>query len=199
MNKILAMKEKVLKISFLRFFRRFVPLSIAIVLLGGIVVGFGLKTQIVQTVGYLQELEHNHGEIDFLEDAPITELSNGMEAAVGAYAGICLLLFAVFWIFVAAWLYKKAVLSKMNGLPWLLIGLVSNVFGVVLFFIARSVIRSKCTFCGTWQNKNNRFCTACGAELSRICNECHELCKPDDHYCSRCGSSLDKKDDAGNR
>lgn len=73
----------------------------------------------------------------------------------------------IFWLALAAWMYKKAVQFNMNGLFWLIIGLVTNVVGVAALFIVRSALYEKCPSCGTWQKKSNLFCTACGAEWKR--------------------------------
>lgn len=67
---------------------------------------------------------------------------------MGATALLCGLLALAFWLLVAAWLYQAAVLSAMSGPLWGVLGLVGNVFAVVLFVIVRSFLRRKCPACG---------------------------------------------------
>lgn len=224
MNKLCKIREKILGTDFSKFFKRFLPLAIVIILLGGLAVGFGLRSQIWETITYLQETEYDrehdgkvrdgsravyeeeqqqapasvryheqeHGDGDFFEELPLQGIGSGMKMALGIYGGICLLLFAVYWLAVAGWLYKAAVLSKMNGLLWLIIGLLGNVPAVLLFLMVRSLIRRKCPLCGCWQRTKTWFCTNCKAELNRNCPQCGKLCSADDKYCGRCGYLLDK-------
>lgn len=216
MNKIHKIREKVLKINFRRFFKWFLPLAIVIVLLGGLAAGFGLRTQISKTISYHQQMERVHGydeenrgeyekdaasimyhdqkhEADEFFEGPLAkDMSSGMKVVLGAYGGICLLLFAAYWLATAAWLYKKAVLSKMNGLLWMIMGLLGNILAAALFLLVRSFIRQKCAACGHWQKPKRWFCTDCGAEMNRNCLKCGELCDMEATYCSRCGSLLEK-------
>lgn len=223
MNKINKIRQKILSISFRRFFKWFLPMAIVIVLLGGLAAGLGFRTQISEMISQHQEAERvleyddersmekggvyekdDHFVVDsgregeaeeFPEQLPVKGASDGMQIALGIYGGVCLLLFAVYWFATAAWLYKKAVFSKMNGLLWLILGLLGNVFAAALLLLVRSFIRQQCMSCGSWQKTKRWFCTECGAEMNRSCTECGQLCGMNEKYCSRCGRLLKKAED----
>lgn len=59
MNRLYKIREKTLGTDFSKFFKRFLPLAIAMILLGGLAVGFGLRGQIWETITYLQETEYD--------------------------------------------------------------------------------------------------------------------------------------------
>ena len=190
MNKIMKVREKIVNASYAKFFKRFLSIAVAFVLRGGGGIGFALRSQISQTAEYLHGMEHHHMEEHMMESLPIAKIGDGMEAAIGIYAALCVLILVIFWLAVAAWMYKKAVQFNMNGLFWLIVGLVTNVVGVAALFIVRSALYEKCPSCGTWQKKRNLFCTACGAEWKRTCSACGELCAAEDAYCRKCGHQL---------
>ncbi len=141
-------------------------------------------------------VSHHEGEEwtddDLLGGLMMTEADDDVMAILGLYGALCLLLFAIYWIAVAACLYQRARVSKMNGLLWLLLGLLGNVMAALAFVVIRSFIRQKCPECGSWQMAGRWYCTQCGAETGRSCPECGDLCGLDDKYCSRCGKSFDE-------
>ena len=127
---------------------------------------------------------------DFMEGMVMMEENDDVMAIIGLYGGGCLLLLAIYWLAVAACLYQRATVSKMNGLLWLLLGLCGNVIAALAFVIIRSYIRQKCPECGSWQAAGRWYCTQCGAETGKSCPECGDLCGIDDKFCSRCGKSF---------
>ena len=188
MSKI---NEKIIGINFLKFFRLFLPLAIIVVLLGGIVTCIIMKAQISEAVNYVHGEKYiSEGICDYGELSFITEPSAPVKIYVGTFGLICLILFGVYWITMALWLYKKAVLSKMHGALWLILSLCSNIFAVLVFFVVRGFVRCKCSECGNWQNLNTQYCVKCGKKFHRICTECGQQCGKDDKYCMRCGSNL---------
>ena len=212
-------EEKIMNMNFKKFFIRFILIAAAAVLLGGAALWAGLQDQISETEGYYRELENddngegqesrqnqqgaarteNRGEHrDYGDDNHDWEgfinLSDEGEAAVGAYMGLCLLVFGIYWLSVAAYLYQKAAKCRMNELFWLFVGLGFNLAGVAAFFITRRFTRQRCRECGLWQIRERRFCADCGAEMNIGCPECGNLCSHEDKYCSSCGNSLTSED-----
>ena len=122
-------KNKVMKVDYSKFFKRFIPLAIIFLLLGGAVAGFVLRTQISEVASYLNETEYvdvheiqGEEEGDGYKDIAITEPSEGADAFITIYVLILGALFCIYWLMTAACLYKSAHSSKMNGLFWLLCG-----------------------------------------------------------------------------
>lgn len=191
-------KNKVMKVDYSKFFKRFIPLAIIFLLLGGAVAGFVLRTQISEVASYLNETEcvdvheiQGEEEGDGYKDIAITEPSEGADAFITIYVLILGALFCIYWLMTAACLYKSAHSSKMNGLFWLLCGLCGNIFAVLAFMVVRSLIRQRCIECGHWQMKGRWHCTECGAAMNKVCPECGGTCDLNDRYCSRCGKPLD--------
>lgn len=101
---------------------------------------------------------------------------------------VLLALAAGYWLLVAGWLYQQAVRSDMNGVLWLLLGLVGNLAAVVLFIVYRSVTHVACDDCGGWSPKDAGYCRRCGAALGKNCPVCGEPLRRNDCYCSHCGA-----------
>lgn len=218
MDKI---KNRILQISFPKFWKRFLILALVFVLLGGVSVGVCFRTQISEGIAYVQQVEQEKesAEADgqtaeasaekeekkdfpqkkgrekkelksFLKNMPITKPSFGAKLVLCAYAGLCCLLFGVYWLAVAAWLYQAAAKAQMNGFLWLLAGLAANLFAAILFLLVRSVIRKKCPACGQRLPRDAGYCTHCGKALYAKCPECGKACSPEANYCSACGHRL---------
>lgn len=140
-------KTKIIGTDYFKFFKVFIPLSVIFMTAGA-------------AMGELAVPVHSVEAFIFIV----------------AYGGVCLLIMGIYWLAVAAWLYKKGEEAQMHGLLWLVPGLSGNVFAAVLFFIVRGFIRQKCPQCGGWQPAKRWFCTRCGAEINRNCPECGDLC-----------------------
>lgn len=65
----------------------------------------------------------------------LTPVPVGVKAAFAAAAALALLLFAFYWITVAEWLYKTAVLQGLNRALWPMLGLVFNILVLPVLLI----------------------------------------------------------------
>lgn len=101
-------------------------------------------------------------------------------------ASIIMLLFMVYWIIVALWVYQNARKSKLSAPIWGIITLFTNLAGVFIYLIYKH-ISSVCAFCGAVQSKGNKFCTFCGKKIGITCEECGHFLKSSDRYCPGCG------------
>lgn len=210
-------KNRVLQMNFQKLFKRFLLISLAVVILGGGLVGVSFRTQISEGISYVQQSEQeedrfeanaerqtdrpedgyfergdhrDHREHDFFEHTPITKPSLGAKIILCAFVCLCCLIFVTYWLIIAAWLYQAAVLADMNGFLWLLAGTCGNLFAVILFILVRSVIRKKCSACGQWKQVKAKYCVHCGTQLYEKCPACGEMCANGDQYCSACGNRL---------
>lgn len=106
-------------------------------------------------------------------------------------ASIMMLMFMIYWIMVALWVYQSALKARLFAPAWGLVTLFTNLAGVLVYLIYRhtSVV---CACCGAVQPRNNLFCTFCGSELGERCGSCGCGLKQTDVYCPKCGSKKQK-------
>lgn len=104
-------------------------------------------------------------------------------------ASLAMLLFCIYWVLVALWMYKDATKSKMSALLWGLIGLFTNLIGLIVYKI---YIRSSavCKACGAVQSQSHMFCSFCGNRIGTICKKCGGKISPKDSFCHHCGSEV---------
>jgi ABC-type transport system involved in multi-copper enzyme maturation permease subunit len=93
-----------------------------------------------------------------------------------------LILFIFFWfvvgILICLWVYRDAKSRGMEGALWVLIVLVANVIGLIVYLIVREE-RKPPSKVPTYYERQPRFCSNCGSEL-----------KPNAKFCSNCGKSI---------
>lgn len=192
MNK---MQSKILNMDFQKAAKRFVLLSLIIVVLGGILTGFMFRTQIGEVIAYHQTYEnsrengmqkdieenarydgenredrgreHDYEESNFLESGLFTKPTVGAHIVFFTYAALCALIALVYWLLVMAWLYQAASKAAMNRTLWTILGLFFNLAAVIAFLIVRS-LQTICPSCCAYQ-KAGAFCRACGVPLQIKC------------------------------
>jgi hypothetical protein len=108
-----------------------------------------------------------------------------------AAAALAVLFFMVYWVLLALWVYAQALKARMDAAVWGIATLFTNLAGWLVFLLYRQS-RQTCYRCGTVQNKDNAYCTCCGAKLGKICPRCHMSGSEDDRYCKHCGSAFDE-------
>lgn len=182
--------------NFAQIGKRFLVLAVGAALVLGALNVWLLWPQLSETLALLPQA---HG--DYLEDAwemSLAGISGGALSVASLGARTTLLVSGLvggafslgYWLLVAAWLYQQATRAQMNGVLWLVVGLASNLAGVLAFFIARNVLRAQCASCGEWNRKGDAYCSHCGDALEHGCPVCGAAIAKDAHYCSACGKSL---------
>lgn len=136
------------------------------------------------------EEEHDREEYDYFDHMTITMPSPAALIAVGITGLLVWVLMILYWLCVAAWLYQAAVLSGMNGLVWLMAGLIGNIFAAALFLLVRNFVRVKCPSCGSFSHIKTQCCTACGTAFHENCENCGADCAAGDKFCRACGKKL---------
>lgn len=101
-------------------------------------------------------------------------------------ASILMLLFMLYWIIVAMWVYQNAEKARLNAPAWGIITLFTNLAGVFVYAVYKH-ISGVCTVCGAAQNRGNVFCTVCGSKIGATCTECGHSLKTGDEFCPKCG------------
>ncbi|MDD3228974.1 MAG: zinc ribbon domain-containing protein [Oscillospiraceae bacterium] len=213
MNKL---QSKIMNMDFKKTAKRFIVLSLIIVIGGGILTGLMFRTQISEAITYHQTYENSrenwiqkdneentkynedyredgrweHGfeKADFFESVQFTVPTVGAQIVLFTYAALCALIGLVYWFLVMAWLYQAAFRASMNRTLWTILGLFFNLAAVIAFLIVRSM-QTVCPSCGTYQ-KAGAFCRACGVPLQIKCIECGVLADGKDKYCSNCGKQI---------
>jgi len=111
----------------------------------------------------------------------------------------------VLWGAVLIWVYRDAEKRGMSGILWLLLVLIGNVIGLLIYAIVRSetpVKRrtegpggsagpEKCPGCGNAVATGHAFCPHCGKNLKRTCPACGKTIEENWKACPTCGASLD--------
>ena len=207
MNKI---KNFIVNADLAKMLKKLVICGFCVVILGGGLSSILLHTQIGEAVTYIQQEESydkendaqnqveeyrgenkKHHEKDRAElENVISKPSLAAKIVVGITAVLVCLAAAVYWLLVAAWLYKAALNSKMHALLWSLFALAATIAAVVVFLLVRSFIRKKCDDCGSYQSVKAQYCTDCGALLTSRCSQCGSVGAKDDKFCHNCGKSL---------
>ena len=118
----------------------------------------------------------------------VSAVSLGTRTLLLVMGLVLLALVAGYWLLVAVWLYQQAVRSDMNGVLWLLLGLVGNLAAAALFFASRHFLYAACDNCGGWSPKDAGYCRHCGAAMGSSCPVCGEPLRRNDCYCSHCGA-----------
>ncbi len=84
--------------------------------------------------------------------------------------------------------------SKRRGMSpvlWTIVVIViPNALGFILYFILRQPLRALCPQCGTAVQTGFNFCPRCSCKLSPSCPQCQRIVGTHDVYCPYCGTSL---------
>lgn len=132
--------------------------------------------------------ERNQNEKVYVITTP-TSVPYGM-FAIKCFAAVSAMLFAIYWVLVALWMYRDAARSKFSPLCWGLIGLLTNLVGLIVYKIYKRNFVN-CDVCGSAQNRDNLYCSNCGSMLGNRCSECGCKTAPDDIYCRHCGQKIE--------
>ena len=97
---------------------------------------------------------------------------------------------AAYWILVPWWVYLDAMWRRMDAVPWAILTLLTNVFGLVTYLVIRYPDPSACQKCGAVLTVGLKRCPYCGSEAERTCPRCQASVKPDWIYCPSCSAQL---------
>lgn len=108
-----------------------------------------------------------------------------------AAASLAMLLFMIYWVIVALWVYSAAAKSRLSAPIWGIITLFANLAGALLFVIYKHINRV-CAHCGAVQPRDNVYCAYCGTKIGTTCQKCGSVLRSGDNYCPRCGTARQK-------
>jgi hypothetical protein len=132
----------------------------------------------------------------------------------GPLASIPLIIFPIALIFlwgaVLLWVYRDAEKRGMSGILWLLLVLIGNVIGLLIYAIVRSETPPRrkdqgaaaappapagspvtCGSCGKPLGAGFEFCPYCGKSLKKTCPACGKPVQDDWKACAACGAAID--------
>jgi RNA polymerase subunit RPABC4/transcription elongation factor Spt4 len=120
--------------------------------------------------------------------------------------------FIVLWGAVLIWVYRDAEKRGMSGILWLLLVLIGNVIGLLIYAIVRSETPVKkraqdgtaqatagpgccpaeaCPGCGKALSSGFEFCPYCGRSLKKTCPACGKPVQDGWKVCPVCGATVD--------
>jgi hypothetical protein len=81
----------------------------------------------------------------------------------------------------------------MSRALWtLLVIIIPNAIGFILYLLLRSPIKIACTQCGSMADPRVNFCPRCGFNFQPTCPHCRATVRPGDVFCTTCGKQLDE-------
>ena len=117
-----------------------------------------------------------------------TAVPGGM-LALKITAALGMLFFCIYWVLLALWMYRDAAGRRLSPLYWGLIGLLTNLVGLMVYQIYKRSM-ALCPSCGAAQNAEYLYCSFCGTPLGQRCGDCGCKVGPKDSFCHRCGHKL---------
>ena len=113
----------------------------------------------------------------------------GGETALKVTAALAMLLVCVYWVLVALWMYRDSARCKLSPLYWGLIGLFTNLIGLIVYKIYKHSA-TLCPACGAAQSAGHLYCSFCGAQLGARCANCGGKVGAKDSFCHHCGNKI---------
>jgi RNA polymerase subunit RPABC4/transcription elongation factor Spt4 len=116
--------------------------------------------------------------------------------------------FILLWGAVLIWVYRDAEKRGMNGILWLLLVLIGNVIGLLIYAIVRSETPARrpaqdgatggvgcppeaCPGCGKTLSPGYAYCPYCGKSLKKTCPACGKPVEEGWKACPACGTNID--------
>jgi len=88
------------------------------------------------------------------------------------------ILWVVISILLCIWVYRDAQSRRMDGVLWLIVVLIANIVGLIIYLIVREEKRLELPAHSSIRGQT-RFCSNCGLEIS-----------PDANFCPNCGRPI---------
>jgi RNA polymerase subunit RPABC4/transcription elongation factor Spt4 len=149
-----------------------------------------LENKNVDLLNYLVNRDTKE-KLYIMRTVPSMPIAESLVKTIGIIIG---LIFIIYWIGVALWVYKDANQRKVNSALWGGIVLITNIVGVIVYTMYKQT-NKVCYRCGAIQSKDNIFCGSCGAQINERCDECSSIVGKNQNYCNSCGHKLRKSKD----
>lgn len=103
---------------------------------------------------------------------------------------IWMLAVPAFWVVLPWWVYLDATWRRMDAVPWAILTLATNVFGLVTYLVVRYPDPKSCPQCGAYLTSELKRCPYCGSEAEISCPRCQAPVQTDWVYCPSCAAQL---------
>jgi hypothetical protein len=79
----------------------------------------------------------------------------------------------------------------MRYVMWTLLAIfIPNTLGIILYFVLRDPLMTRCPKCAAQVKHGFAFCPSCGTALATACPQCHRAVEPGWSHCANCGAPL---------
>src|SRR5215471_9289599 len=96
-----------------------------------------------------------------------------------------------FLALMAGYVNRDAGRRGMSRTLWtILVLVIPNAIGFILYFLLRTTVRVDCPKCGTMLDPGVNFCPRCRYSFHPTCAQCRSTVKPEDTFCSNCGAQI---------
>jgi hypothetical protein len=86
---------------------------------------------------------------------------------------------------------------RMSRTLWtIIVIIVPNAIGFILYFLLRSPIQTDCPKCGTAVQSRDNFCPTCGYSFNPTCPKCRSAVRSNAKFCANCGTDLSFLEDS---
>ena len=140
-----------------------------------------------KTIYLLSRFRTKSGATVYVITIP-TSVPGGM-LALKVTAALAMLFFCLYWVLLALWMFRDAAGSKLSPLYWGLIGLFTNIIGLIVYKIYKRS-SAVCPSCGAAQSTSHLYCSFCGTALGARCSACGSKVGAKDRFCHHCGKQL---------
>ena len=118
-------------------------------------------------------------------------IHDALPRALEGFGGfLAVISFAAYWVLVPWWVYLDATWRRMEAVPWALLTLLTNVFGLVTYLVIRYPDPGACRQCGAYLTAGQKHCPQCGAEAMLTCPQCKAPLRAEWAYCPACAAQL---------
>jgi hypothetical protein len=99
------------------------------------------------------------------------------------------------YVLLIGYVNRDALRRGMNRVLWtVLVILVPNALGFVLYFLLRHPLPELCPYCAAQVYAGSCYCAKCGHNLSLLCPKCQHAIHPGDLFCANCGNAVSASD-----
>lgn len=108
-------------------------------------------------------------------------------------AALGVLMFMIYWVLIALWVYADAAKSGLNPALWGIVALVTNLACVLVYLIYKN-LQTICHKCGALIGRGVTYCVSCGAKVGKECASCGAKISAKDSFCGSCGAKISEDD-----
>jgi hypothetical protein len=101
--------------------------------------------------------------------------------------------FLAFFALLVGYVNRDSGRRGMSRALWtFVVVVVPNAIGFILYFLLRNPIRTNCPKCGAAVDLGVNYCPTCRYSFHPTCPQCKSPVRPNDTFCSKCGSQLEQ-------